>query len=68
MRQKRLVAQRTRILQKEGKRCEARHPNWYGIKCEYSKEEFHHMHIGENGYQMWWQEILNPERRVLPHA
>jgi hypothetical protein len=64
MRQKRLKSQRTRILERDNKRCEARHPNWLGVRCEYSVDEFHHMHIGENGYWMWWQEIKNPERRL----
>lgn len=65
MRQKRLKSQRTRVLEKTSERCNSRHPNWYGVQCEFSIYEFHNQHIGENGAYAWYEETTRPERRML---
>ena len=64
MRQKIRKAQRTRLLELNHLRCEDRHPNWRGIRCEFSINEFHNQHIGENGKYTWFVETTRPERRM----
>jgi hypothetical protein len=65
MRIKRLVSQRTKDLERFGKRCTDTHPNWHGVRCEFSIDEFHIQHIGENGHYVWNDESRNFEKRYI---
>lgn len=65
MRQKLFVAQRTRHLNESGTRCRNTHPNWAGIRCEFSVSEYHDTHIGENGKYVWHEESRNPYKKYL---
>ncbi len=65
MRIRRLKSQRTRDLENKNKRCDSHHPNWKFIKCEFSIDEWHKTHIGENGYYVWHNENRRDERRYV---
>jgi len=58
-------AGRTRHLEEFGIRCENRHPNLHFIRCEFSTEEYHNQHIGDNGKYVWWEESRNPYKKYL---
>ena len=49
MRRKRATPEAVKQLQREGKRCSARHPNWHGVRCERDAGMFgHRAHRGED--------------------
>lgn len=53
---KRLKTEELRGLERDGDRCEAKHPNWYDVRCELPSTLDHDIHYGQERMYVWFDE------------
>lgn len=52
MRRKRAKSEYVKQLEQHRERCNERHPNWHGVRCE-RQDNDHYVHTGEDRNYEW---------------